>query len=399
MVVTTVVEFWDVGKTASAMLPMTTRDICSHLLADWVPSLPAAVSSSFIGWPPFLLGVANFNGNKILALREDAGRTERQWKSVLSWMLGVAGARHVLRQHRYRWIGPLSAFYPGVAQFIDPTHWHLSFPPCTITVRRRRRSRSRLRPDYLALTSTARADGHGWAVVEAKGTSASLNNATKCRDDWASQVRSVVIRFNGARVPVARHLVVATRVNPNASHPRARRIQVRAWNRRDESERSRLPSEATVDIAAAHLFGLFRGLGLRNNAVAMAMSVQARTEAREGGVSESTRAAVRSSSERAEAELHERGRFTPQSDGRTVVVISVVTELGTIEVKIADQVISLARRLSLSQEPGSAVEALQEADSQLDDWEASRVAATRDRDTVVLPFGVEVRLPEEFEPR
>lgn len=129
---------------------MTTSDISSHLLADGVPSLPATVGSSFIGWPPFLVEVAKFNGNDFLALREEAGRTERHWKSVLSWMLGVAGTRHVLVSEGYRWIAPLSAFYPGTVQPVDLSAWHPSFPPTAVTAERRPGSRCRLRPDYLA---------------------------------------------------------------------------------------------------------------------------------------------------------------------------------------------------------------------------------------------------------
>jgi hypothetical protein len=60
-----------------------------------------AVSSSFIGWPHYLLERANLKGKEVLALRAEAGRSERQWKSVLSWMLGVACARHVLELEGY----------------------------------------------------------------------------------------------------------------------------------------------------------------------------------------------------------------------------------------------------------------------------------------------------------
>jgi len=379
---------------------MTTGDISSHLLADWVPSLPAAVGSSFIGWPPFLLEVANFNGNDVLALRAEAGRTERQWKSVLSWMLGVADTRHVLASEGYRWIAPLSAFYPGAVQPVDLSAWHPSFPRSAVTVDRRPGSRCRLRPDYLALRSTAQAFGpYEWAVVEAKGTQACLTNTRACPTAWASQARSVVVTVNGVRIAIPRHLVVATRVNPNAAYPSTRRIQVRAWNRRDEPEESRVPSEAMVDIAAAHLFGMFRGLRLRDNALAMAVSVQARTEARMGNVSESTRVHANNISERAEIELRERTQRTTQPDGRMATVISVDTELGAISVEVAEPVISLARSFRRAEAPDIAAAALREADAQLDAWEASRRTATRQRGNVVLPFGVEVRLSSDFELR
>src|SRR5437773_2204350 len=98
------VDFWGVGMTTPSTLPMTTSSISSHLLADWVPSLPSSVSSSFVGWPPFLIEVVPIGGGNFLALRAEAGRSERQWKGVLSWMLGIAGTRHVLESEGYRWI-------------------------------------------------------------------------------------------------------------------------------------------------------------------------------------------------------------------------------------------------------------------------------------------------------
>jgi hypothetical protein len=96
MPTSTCVEYWRVGGMATEFLPMTLGHVSGHLAADWVPSLPAAVGSSFIGWPPFLLESNWARGNELLGLRALARRSDRQWKGVLSWMLGFAGARHVL---------------------------------------------------------------------------------------------------------------------------------------------------------------------------------------------------------------------------------------------------------------------------------------------------------------
>jgi hypothetical protein len=49
------VEFWDVGSAASELLSMTVGDISFQLVADWVPSLPPADGTAFMGWPPFLI--------------------------------------------------------------------------------------------------------------------------------------------------------------------------------------------------------------------------------------------------------------------------------------------------------------------------------------------------------
>jgi hypothetical protein len=77
------VDFWAVGATAMSSVPMTVGHISSHLLADWLPSLPSSVSTSIIGWPPVLIEARYINGRNVLTLHERSGRTERQWKGVL----------------------------------------------------------------------------------------------------------------------------------------------------------------------------------------------------------------------------------------------------------------------------------------------------------------------------
>jgi len=103
-------------------------------------------------------------------------------------MLGVAGTRHVLMSEGYRWIAPISAFHI-VGGCIE------------------------------------------WAVAEAKGTKMSLKSTSSCPTEWSNQARNVVIKVNGTEIDIPRHVVVATRVNPNAKRDRARRLQVRTWNR------------------------------------------------------------------------------------------------------------------------------------------------------------------------
>lgn len=255
----TFVEFWAVDTTGSGVLPFDVDDICGHLLADWVPSLPAAVGSSFIDWPPFLLEPTMLHGKEVLALRAETGRSERQWKGLLSWMLGVAGARHVLAYEGYRWIAPLSAFYPDAIQTVDLSAWHSSFP---------------------------------------------------------------------------RSSVVATRLLGNRA-----------------------------------LFG----------------------------TSEQDIARV---SDRAERELSERTRRpAAQAEASSAGALSLETELGLIEIDTAEPVLTLARHLRLAETAEAAAMVLQETDSRLDTWERSRRAAESDEGKVVLPFGVELRLPREFERR
>ena len=174
------VEYWPVGQSTASWLPFEPADVSRHLLLDWAPSLPVSLGSSFMGWPAQLLEVVIVprSGINALAVSEVAGRSERQWKSVLSWMLGIAGARHVLEAERYRWVAPLSAFYENAKQAVDLTGWHPSYPRTVLSISRCPASRSRLRPDYVALRSSGDgADKVEWALVEAKGTKASLVSA------------------------------------------------------------------------------------------------------------------------------------------------------------------------------------------------------------------------------
>jgi hypothetical protein len=84
-------------------------------------------------------------------IRTEVARSERQWKSFLSWMLGVAGTRHVLASEGYRWVAPVSAFYTDAVQVVDLSAWNPLFPRSILTTTRRPGSQSRLCPDYLAL--------------------------------------------------------------------------------------------------------------------------------------------------------------------------------------------------------------------------------------------------------
>jgi hypothetical protein len=205
------VEFWDVGSATSASLAMTVGDISSHLAADWVPSLPPADGTAFMGWPPFLIeDLPAYSNTTFLALRDRAARSERQWKGVLSWMLGVAGARHFLRREGYTWVAPLSAFYPTAVRTVDVQAWPPQFPQTKLVTDRDPASRSRLRPDYIALRPMPGAQSAGayeWAVAEAKGVTDQLSGKTACPADWCRQAHNVTVTVNGAKVSVPRHLV------------------------------------------------------------------------------------------------------------------------------------------------------------------------------------------------
>jgi hypothetical protein len=402
------VQFWDVGSAATARLAMTVRDISRHLAADWVPTLPPADGTAFMAWPPFLIEDVPARGStRFLTLRDRAARSERQWKGVLSWMLGVAGARHFLRRDGYTWIAPLSAFYPNALRTVDVAAWPPQFPQTKLVTDRNPASRSRLRPDYIALRPIPNAQNAGayeWAVAEAKGVANQLSSKTACPADWHNQARNVTVTVNGAKIVVPRHLVIATRVNPNAANAETRRLQIRAWNRKEQlSAENRLPPEAAVDIASAHLFGMFRALRLRGNAVSLALSVQLRAERRqeeaamllEADRERETEALLHDSRSRAHAELSDRRRQTSKAGGTSVVVTSIDTDRGTVEVEIAEALLVLAEKLQEAPTEEQAALALHKADAELERLEQQR-GTQPDGHERLGPIGLEIRLPDAF---
>ncbi len=386
------VQSWAVGATTATDLPMAAGDISGHLLADWIPSFPLALSSSFVGWPSFLVETVNLQAQQFLTLASVARTSERQWKGVLSWMLGVAGARHVLASEGYRWIAPMSAFYPNNTQQVA-IQANFPFPTSSISVSRNPSSASLLRPDYLALrpiTEGQVASGYEWAVAEAKGTASALTNMRTAPQAWSNQVRNAVVTVDGVAITIPRNLVICTRVNPNAARPKTRRLQLRAWNRKD-GKAENLSSAAAADVAAAHLFGLFRGLHLPKAAVAVALSVELRARLRAKKTITVESKEVRRSFEIAQEELNRRTRTSPSGAGTAEDTwLDLTTPLGEIDIALAAPLLDFARELSDAQTDDEAVAALRKADSSLNGWEVSRRSAMESTDFAVLNTGIAV---------
>ncbi len=79
--------------------------------------------------------------------------------------------------------------------------------------------------------------------------------------------------------------------------------------------------------------------------------------------------------------------------------IDIETERGTLEVDLSTPLMTLTRQLCRAETVGVASEIIQTADAQLNFWETSRRAEVRQVREIVMPFGVELRVPAEFEPR
>jgi len=151
---------------------------------------------------------------------------------------------------------------PNNPQYSAAITFHDSCLVACRALRQAASNSSRFRPDYIA----ARLSVSGtveFALVESKGTSSALNNMHTWPTAWARQVRNAIVTVNGSPVIIPRHLIVATRCNPNAARSRSRQIQVRAWN--SYSDTTSHDMDVLLEIASVHYAGLCRNLGLRAN--------------------------------------------------------------------------------------------------------------------------------------
>jgi hypothetical protein len=383
------VHYWAVGQRTPAPLPLPLHAISGYLLEDWLPSIVPPPGSTFMGWPASLIHPEIVDGRQHWSLDGVLGRTERQWKSVISWMLGVAGARHLLTHEGYRWIAPASAFYPG-AEEVATTHWHPRLPPGVVEVTGPNRY-TNLRPDYLAVRPRRVTGVRTLAAVEAKGTNDALGSPLKnrCPPAWRRQVWNIAVTVHGQPVRVARHIVAATRVNPNAKRARTRCLQIRGWNSEDPHP-VEAPPQLAVEVAAAHLFGLCLNLGLWVNARAIALGVSARrtTRAVHGRLLDE----MLTISRRADFELMEETDATLDREAEASGGLRIFRSgLGVLEAEITDATMSLIRSIR-SANPEEAAAALDRADTRLDAMEAG----TAGPEGVLLPSGVRVRyVPSE----
>ncbi len=263
----TAVRFWDVGAVGEASLPMTASHMAAHLAADWLPGLSPLGGAPLVSWPfRLMLPYHDKKSSRtLLRVRRRVAWSDRQWNGVLSWMVGVCGARQYLVRDGYLWVAPLSAFYADKRKHVDiDPKWPTPLRPGKLTATSAPTNPSRLMPDYVALRKGVGADDWHLALVEAKGTAAALQNRTACPKDWHDQARNAIVRFEGTRIVPDRHLVTATRCNPDKARKITTALQLRAWNH--EEATAATPTGAAMEVATVALLGICNNLGLRANA-------------------------------------------------------------------------------------------------------------------------------------
>jgi hypothetical protein len=172
-------------------------------------------------------------------------------------------------------------------------------------------------------------------------------------------------------------------------------LQVRAWNKADESIHESFPRDVAADIAAAQLFGFFMNLRLRETARAIALSVQVRTAIRRH---ESTTAAVSARNDairRSDDELRPHMARAPGQGVDIGAVVDLNTDFGSIQVAIATPTLNFARQLYKAQTWDECRSAMIEADHSLDQWVIDKKAHSDQRGTLVLSLGTEITFPRE----
>jgi hypothetical protein len=328
-----IVQYWPVGSAREATLTLNPANISNFLLADWLPDLPFSLSQSVIGWPQYLIEAETGTTNQYLYLNRIAGWSDRQWKSILSWMIGVAATRRVLKEEGYSYIAPCSAFYPERKQLVSIPSWLPAYPPSILEIKKNPAVNSRLRPDYIAAKFQT-SNNCEFAFVESKGTLDSLRNKNTCPNDWRNQAKNAKAYINGVEATVSRNLVVAARCNPNKQRAKARRLQIRAWNSQTNDPSS--DNRILVEIVLAHYVALLRNLGLLENIKALGLSALARLD-----TNSASRQAVVEANQRADFELSRILRWSASEGNDAHLVIRA--ENLSIDVGVAHPALLLIR--------------------------------------------------------
>ena len=223
-------EYYDVGCSKPVVRPIILLDLAKHVATEWMPGVPNPVIDGLAGvlygvLEPCQIGYRN----NYWCVNPNLARTDRQWRGATSWILGVAFARFAMECEGYRWWAPLSAFGgPKSTGKTDTGCW--VGPKVEYSIRKKSSSSARYLPDYVVCRANGPQPGVEYAFVESKGTDYSIATWRVPRIEWSDQVRNAELLFQQRVVPVGRHLVVATRVNPEALQPSTRKVVVRLWN-------------------------------------------------------------------------------------------------------------------------------------------------------------------------
>jgi hypothetical protein len=184
-------------------------------------------------------------------------------------------------------------------------------------------------------------------------------------------------------------MVVATRVNPNASKRWTRRLQLRAWNSAEGNVETRLTTAAVTDIVSAHMFGILRAARMGGAATAVAYGSEWRAlppKRRVGLTDHRERILARAHSELEGIVVSTDMIQDPKAEAFTTVIIE--RESATIQLRLDRVLLRLAQALASADDHEAAGDAVSRADSELD---ARQLVNPEEAADVFDGFDVQIR--------
>jgi hypothetical protein len=372
------IQFLDVGSRDTEFLPCTKENLASELTHDLLPTFAVSSPIAYLGWPIQLLEVNRFGDTECLSVHPILENSDRQWKGFVSWMLGVAGARVVLKHMGYRWLAPASAFYQERTRNLS-IDWPDDFPPSCLSLSRANGNKSKLRPDYLALKKAASGE-YRITSVEAKGTKQPILSAkySNCPRNWHQQVRNVELNFDGANLAISRYLVIGTRVLPKERSNIINPLAIRAWNSTTTGPKYDHAPEKVLPIVYANLYGIFHNLGQSEVC---------------GGIEQSLKRSFDLQRKQRRLDF-ETTTTSPSNEPRPVKVQRTIKEKFKngliVEISISDELANLTEDLIEAKTEAEAVASFLRGEKVLDKWEAESSKETTRANATRLSCGVEV---------
>lgn len=341
------------------------------ILWDCLPSLSQTNPAIRVNWPDLFLDQIKLDGgdDSFLAIHERAVDMEKQWKSVASWMMGVAGARHILDEKEgYRYVAHVSAFLPSRKQKTDVARWIKEYPPGVVTAEKLPPPGPKYMPDYLVLRPTNRK--LEWAVAEAKGCHQLPRKEYSKIDSWKLQAKNIVVRVRNRKQQITRHLVIATASPLGETKASNRAISIQAWNNSAPDSNEIESEELATEIVAVHIASILAALGLAAH------------------LTELYKAVKRWSKSTLEFQIGDEIPSVPRITYPVPIGDSGIT--CTLEKPFAD----LIHNFLASNSHREAFRHLQKADQELDHWNEQRQFAPVPHGQVSLSCGAVFHFPE-----
>jgi hypothetical protein len=226
------IDYYPVSSNTSTTTLVTPLQLATYIATEWRPAIPASFINSFLDVINIAFERLTINGSQYWGANPDLALTDRQWSGVTSWMMGVAFTRFIIEEENYPWWSPVSAFKGTDSTGKTTTgSWPPFMPRSYFTIQRT----SGLLPDYLVCKLNNN-NTFEFAFVESKATNANIAPPRKIPAKWSAQSKSANLLFGSIKANIARHLVIATRVNPHGKRSTTRKVVVRAWNDNNQTE-------------------------------------------------------------------------------------------------------------------------------------------------------------------